>query len=97
MLFLIEYDRLQGSIVQLQEFDDDSRVVAEDARLKLELDLNRQGIDHEVVLLDAPNEEALRHTHSRYFEESVASLIRSSAQIQVLLMSEDKSPLEFKR
>lgn len=28
--------------------------------------LNDRGIQHEVVILDAPDEEALRHTHGRY-------------------------------
>jgi hypothetical protein len=93
MLFLIEYDRPRGLIVELREFDDASQAVAEDARLKLELDLKRQGIDHEVVVLDAPSEEALRHTHSRYFD-SVAELLRGSPQVQALLMSTAKSPHE---
>ena len=90
MLFLIEYDRSRGSIVHLREFDDNSREIAEDARLDLELDLNRQGVEHEIVLLDAPSEEALRRTHGRYFE-SVAELARGSAQVQALLMATAKS------
>jgi hypothetical protein len=90
MLFLIEYDRPRGSIIQLRRYDHSSRKVAEDARLKLELDLKRQGIDHEVVVLDAPSEEALRHTHSRYFE-SVAELVRGSPQVQAVLMGTAKS------
>jgi hypothetical protein len=85
MLFLIEYDRSRGSIVQVREFDDNSRGIAEDARLDLELDLNRQGVEHEIVLLDAPSEEALRRTHGRYFE-SVAELACGSPQTQALLM-----------
>jgi hypothetical protein len=93
VLFLIEYDRPRGSIVQLRKFDDAFRGVTEDARLKLELDLKRQGIDHEVVVLDAPSEEALRHTHGRYFE-SVAELVRGSPQVQAVLMGTAKSPHE---
>jgi hypothetical protein len=85
MLFLIEYDRSRGSIVQVREFDDNSRGIAEDARLDLELDLNRQGVEHEIVLLDAPSVEALRRTHGRYFE-SVAELACGSPQTQALLM-----------
>lgn len=96
MLFLIEYDRPRGSIVQLREFDGASRVVAEDARLKLELDLKRQGVEHEVVLLDAPSKEALRRTHSRYFE-SVVELARGSAQVQALLTGGAKSPRESEK
>jgi hypothetical protein len=93
MLFLIEYDRPRGSIVQLREFDDASRAVAEDERLKLEVDLNRQGVEHEVVVLDALSKEALLRTHGRYFE-SVAELVRGSAQIEPLLMWTGKSPRE---
>jgi len=69
MIFLIEYDRREGQIVTFRDFDDSQRREAEDSRLGIELDLNRQGIDHEVVLLDAASEEALRRTHRRYFED----------------------------
>ena len=96
MLYLIEYDRPRGTIVQLREFDPASRQVAEDARLELELELNRKGVEHEVVILDAPSMEALRHTHSRYFE-SVADLMRRSPQFQALIAETVKSPLEHKR
>lgn len=65
-------------MVRMLEFDDVSRQTADDTRLELELRLNRQGIQHEVVLLDAPNEEALRHTHGRYFED-LAELARGPA------------------
>ena len=69
MIFLIEYNRRKGSIVTLRDFDDSQRREAEDSRLGIELDLNRKGIDHEVVLLDAASEDALRLTHRRYFED----------------------------
>jgi hypothetical protein len=96
MLFLIEYDRPRGSIVQLRKFDDAFPNSAEDVRLKLELDLKRRGVEHEVVLLDAPSEEALRRTHSRYFE-NVVELVRASTQIQPLLMPTAKSPLQSEK
>ena len=67
MIFLIEYNRSEGSIVTFREFDDAQRREAEDARLEIELDLNRKGIDHEVVLLEAASKEALHRTHQRYF------------------------------
>lgn len=76
MIFLIEYDRSSGTTKEMHKFDDSSRKLAEDARLELELRLNRAGVEHEVVLLEAPSEQALRHTHSRYFE-SVAEIARS--------------------
>lgn len=69
MIFLIEYNRSAGHIVTIREFKDSQRREAEDSRLGIELDLNRKGIDHEVVLLDAASEDALRLTHRRYFED----------------------------
>jgi len=68
VLFLIEYARSHGEIVTFETFEDDLANLAESARLDLELDLNRRGIEHEVVLLEAENAEALRRTHRRYFE-----------------------------
>ncbi len=77
MIFLIEYDRPNGQIIQLYRFDDSERSKAESSRLNIELELGRQKIDHEVVLLEAANEEALRRTHRRYFED--ASQIAATA------------------
>jgi hypothetical protein len=68
MLFLIEYARDQGRLVSFKEFRDDDSNSAEMARLELELELNRRRVEHEVVLLEAENENALRRTHRRYFE-----------------------------
>ena len=68
MIFLIEYDPPTGRLVQFRKFEDPDRQAAHDARLELELALNRQGIQHEVVILEAPSEEAVRHTHKRYFK-----------------------------
>ena len=68
MLFLIEYDRTDGHLVALTTFGDAEQRVAEQARLNLELDLNRRGLDREVVLLKAATESAVRETHRRYFE-----------------------------
>ena len=47
----------------------DDSSIAKNARLKLELDLNRRGVQREVVVLQATNEAALRRTHRRYFED----------------------------
>jgi len=66
MLFLIEYDRTQGKIVTMQEFDETAK--AESARLEMELRLNKLGVSHEVVILEAVSESNVRRTHRRYFE-----------------------------
>ena len=68
MIFLIEYNRPEGRLVTFQRFQDSERLKAQNARLDLELDLNRRGVSHEVVLLEAASEAALRRTHRRYFE-----------------------------
>jgi hypothetical protein len=77
MLFLIEYDRGQGRIVSIQEFDDAERRAAEKARLELELSQNRLGANHEIVLMEAIDELTLRKTHRRYFE-SLDELAKAS-------------------
>jgi len=71
MLFLIEYKRSQGRIVTFKTFDDSERSEAERSRLEIELELNQRNVDHEVILLDAADEQALRRTHRRYFEDAV--------------------------
>ncbi len=78
MIFLIEYNRPEGRIVTFKKFADSKRRVAEKTRIELELELNRRGIHHEVVLLEAENEEALRRTHRRYFED-LRHLVQSPA------------------
>ncbi len=69
MLFLIQYDRRAGQIVSLKSFTDDERLLARKTRLDLEIELQRRSQNHEVVLLEAASEEALRKTHGRYFED----------------------------
>lgn len=70
MIFLIEYNRPEGRIVSFKRFKDSKRLKAENSRLDLELSLNRRGMNHEVVLLEAASEDAMRRTHRRYFEDA---------------------------
>lgn len=78
MIFLIEYDRLAGRIVAFEAFDDSHRSKAEDLRLERELTLNRRLENHEVVLLQAASEGALRQTHRRYFE-TASEIVRTAS------------------
>jgi len=80
MIFLIEFNRSEGSIVTFLDFDDSQRRVAEDLRLDIELALNRKGVDHEVVLLEAESQDALRRTHRRYFEDLRQILVSGSGR-----------------
>jgi hypothetical protein len=68
MIFLIEYDRTEGQIFSLSTFDKSELQRAQDTKLELELDLHGRGIEHEIVMLEAPSEAAIRMTHARYFE-----------------------------
>lgn len=77
MLFLIEYDRKSGKIVTFQSFHDSEKDEAEHTRLEKELELNRLGVEREVVILEAPTEAAVRRTHRRYFE-SLRELVETS-------------------
>ncbi len=73
MIFLIDYDRRRGEIVSMRTFNHDQSQAADETRLQLELDLKRDQIDREVVVLEAASEADLRRTHRRYFED-MASL-----------------------
>jgi hypothetical protein len=68
MIYLIQYDRSSGKLIQLLDYTSDKREQAEDARLQLELSLLKKRVPYEVVLLEARNQEELRKTHRRYFE-----------------------------
>lgn len=68
MIFLVEYSRADRALVSKVVYEDAQRDVAQRDRLDLELRLQGMGVDHEVVLLDATDEESLRRTHERYFQ-----------------------------
>jgi len=81
MIFLLDYDRSKGHLVSMQTFVDLDRHQAEDARLSLELQHLRAGIEREVMLLEAVNEAHLHQTHQRYFQslaEIGASVVERS-------------------
>jgi hypothetical protein len=69
MYFLVDYDRHGGTLISVWSFASEQRVDAEVARLQLEVSLNGQGIDREIVILEAKDEASLRLTHRRYFED----------------------------
>lgn len=69
MIYLIEYDRQLGKLVNLEKFNSADRTMAEGQRLTLELELLSRNINREVVLLEALSEDDLRKTHRRYFED----------------------------
>lgn len=68
MIFLIQYDRMGGHLVRFEKYADADRKKAKRDMLELDLKLNRNGLNHEVVILEANSEAAVRRTHRRYFE-----------------------------
>lgn len=68
MLFLIRYDPAAGRIVSMKTFKHDERSRADDVRIELEVRLNQEQTEHEIVLMEAASEQALRRTHRRFFE-----------------------------
>ena len=72
MYYLVEYNRAAGHLRSLRPFVDHR--LAQDERLAAEIRHLREGVDIEVVVLDAPDEAALRRSHGRYFM-SVKQLI----------------------
>lgn len=67
MLFLIQYHRRACKLVRFERFASTQRSEAMRAKLNLEIELRHRGVNHEVVILEAASEEALRKTHLRYF------------------------------
>ncbi|MEK7747904.1 MAG: hypothetical protein AAB300_02355 [Nitrospirota bacterium] len=74
MIFLIEYDPPQGKLILFEQFQKEEWTRAQDKRLEIELDLNRRGINHEVVILEANCEADLHKTHQRYFRNTTEIL-----------------------
>lgn len=67
MFFLIEYNRKAGKLVAMHRFDHPQWEEARKLRIDTEVELNRNGLEREVVLLEADSEADLRRTHQRYF------------------------------
>jgi hypothetical protein len=80
---LIDYDRAAEKLMSLTRFAGEDRRVAEDARLTLELALNRSAVLREIVLLAAVDEVAMRCTHQRYFD-SLAGILAGSKLLDSL-------------
>lgn len=77
MYFLVDYDRQSGELISVRSFAPDSREQADVARLELEVTLNAQGVDREIVILEAEDEASLRVNYRRYFENAVELLMPS--------------------
>jgi hypothetical protein len=78
--YLLIYDRRAGKIVRHERFKASDAALA--ARFEAEREF-REEPDLEIVVLGADSWEALRRTHSRYFER-VQELARSALKREAL-------------
>jgi hypothetical protein len=67
MIFLIEYNPPEGELIRCNEYRDSEEDIAKQERLRLELELKGNGLNHEVVILKAPDKTALESAFERYF------------------------------
>jgi spore cortex formation protein SpoVR/YcgB (stage V sporulation) len=73
--FLIVFDRASSRLLSEKRFNEHRKALEERFRAER---MHRGNPDIEVVVLSAESKEALRLTHARYFESSLASMASSS-------------------
>ena len=67
MIYYIEYSREQQQLLSIKPFAESDRSAAQAHALARELELSSQGLQMEIVLLEADSEATIRNTHPRYF------------------------------
>ena len=67
MIFLVTYDRQQGELRRLVEYDDADIDQANAERLKSEIE-SVNDAEVEIVILRSDSKEELKRTHARYFK-----------------------------
>ena len=66
-IFLLIYDWSSRRLVRKAEYDQTDREAALKARYEAELRASREGLDQEIVILEAPSLDTLKRTHGSYF------------------------------
>jgi hypothetical protein len=66
-VFLIQFDRREGRLLEVLGFDDGCRAEAEGARFRAERAALEADADMEIVTLEADSLEELEQTHGSYF------------------------------
>ncbi len=67
MIFIIEYDPPANNLLSLQKFPDAELREARDILHQMELNVFRNKLRHEVVMLEAEDEATIRRSHAHYF------------------------------
>ena len=76
MIYYIEYSRERQHLVLIKSFEEIRRADAQAFALARELELSRQGLQLEIVLLEADSEATIRNTHARYFGDPFGADMR---------------------
>ncbi|MSR88698.1 MAG: hypothetical protein EXS67_03480 [Candidatus Margulisbacteria bacterium] len=75
MLFLIEFDRPKQKLVTYKKFNKSDFLVAQKARITLELKRLKENVMHEIVILEAEDQAALEKYYDRYFNPFKKKLV----------------------
>ena len=75
MLFLVQFDRSTQTMHTFECYDEHQLARAQTDQRELELKLFREHVFHEVVVLEAKNENSLREAYKRYFNPREIELI----------------------
>jgi hypothetical protein len=76
MIYYIEYSREQQKTLSFKSYQESDRMLAEAHALKREIELSRQNLQLEIVLLQAGSESTIRNTHPRYFGNPIGAEMR---------------------
>ena len=76
MIYYVEYDRSSQKLRELKAFSETERAQAQAHALARELEFSRQGLQLEIVLLEADSEATIRNTHPRYFGDPFSMEMR---------------------
>jgi|GEM_PF-2160752 len=85
MIFLIEFNRAAQERVTYKTYGDDQFDAAMSDLRELELQRFDEGVENEIVVLQAVDEEQLKRTHGRYFSKlAPESVEKLAAQMKIL-------------
>jgi hypothetical protein len=77
MIYYVEYSREQQKTLSFKSFPESERSFAQAHALSREIELSRQNLQLEIVLLEASNEATVRNTHPRYFGNPLGPEMRN--------------------
>ena len=77
MIYYVEYSREQQKTLSFKSYPESDRSLAQAHALSREIELSRQNLQLEIVLLEANNEVTVRNTHPRYFGNPLGPEMRN--------------------